>query len=99
MLTSPFDPESQLINTKPMIKNKLKEFLSELKKFKVQAVLILDYKKRNDLKIFHSSTKLTASDSDIDEAFKSMHQSIMANINNYDCEYWIVLDVIIKHSV
>ena len=94
-----FDPESQLINTKPMIKNKLKEFLSELKKFKVQAVLILDYKKRNDLKIFHSSTKLTASDSDIDEAFKSMHQSIMANIDNYDCEYWIALDVIIKHSV
>ena len=30
-----FDPELQLINTKPTIKNKLKEFLSELKKFKV----------------------------------------------------------------
>ena len=30
-----FDPELQLINTKPMIKNKLKELLSELKKFKV----------------------------------------------------------------
>ena len=28
------DPELQLINTKPMIKNKLKEFLSKLKKFK-----------------------------------------------------------------
>ena len=26
-----FDPELQLINTKPMIKNKLKEFLSEFK--------------------------------------------------------------------
>ena len=29
-----FDPELQLINTKPMIKNKLKELLSELKKFR-----------------------------------------------------------------
>ena len=29
-----FDTELQLINTKPMIKNKLKEFQSELKKFK-----------------------------------------------------------------
>ena len=30
-----FDPELQLIHTKPMIKNKLKELLSELKIFKV----------------------------------------------------------------
>ena len=48
-----FNAELQLINTKPMIKNKLKEMLSELKKFKVQAILILNYKKRNDAKIFH----------------------------------------------
>ena len=72
-----FDPELQLINTKPIMKNKLKELLSELQKFKVQIILVLDYKKRNDRKIFHSSTKLIASDSDIDEAFKSMYQSIM----------------------
>ena len=30
-----FDPELQLINTKPVIKNKLQELLSEFKKFKV----------------------------------------------------------------
>ena len=54
-----FDPELQLINTKPMIKNKLKELSSELKKLKVQTILVLDYKKRNDYNIFHSSTKLT----------------------------------------
>ena len=36
-----FDPELQLINTKPEIKNKLKELLSELKKFIVQTVLVL----------------------------------------------------------
>ena len=71
-----FDPELQLTNVKPMIKNKLKELLSELEKFKVQTILVLKYKKRNDCKIFYSCTKLIASDSDIDEAFKFMHQSI-----------------------
>ena len=77
-----FDPELQLINTKPIIKNKLRKFLSELKKFKVQSILVLEYKKRNDHKILHSSAKLTVSDSDIDEAFKSMYQSIMTKIKN-----------------
>ena len=33
-----FDPELQLNNTKPMIRNKLKELLSELKKFKAETV-------------------------------------------------------------
>ena len=37
-------------------------------------------------------------DSDIDEAFKSMHQSIRTKTKNYAYEDWIVLDVIIKHS-
>ena len=41
------------------------------------------YKKRNEHKIFHSSTKLIDSDSDIDEVFESMHQSIMTKIKNY----------------
>ena len=31
---NPFDPELQLINTKPMIKNKLRELFSELKSLK-----------------------------------------------------------------
>ena len=75
-----FDPELQLINTKPMTKNKLTELLSELKKFKVQTILALNYKKRNDCKIFHSSAELIASDSGIDEEFKSMHQSITTKI-------------------
>ena len=86
------------INTKPMIRNKLKELLYELKKFKVQTILVLDYKKRNDRKVFHSSAKLIASDSDIDEAFESMHQSIMTKTKNCACKDWIVLNVIIEHS-
>ena len=58
-----------------MIKSKLKELLSDLKKFKVQTILALNYKKRNNHKIFHSFTKLIASNSDIDKALKhaSMH--------------------------
>ena len=48
-----FDLELQLINTKPMIKSKLKELLSELKKPKVQTILFLEYKKRIGCKIFH----------------------------------------------
>ena len=94
-----FDPELQLVNTKPIIKYKLKELLNELKKFKVLTILVLDYKKRNNRKIFHSSTKLITSDLDINEAFEYMYQSIMTKIKNYTFEDWIVLDVIIKHSI
>ena len=54
--------------------------------FKVQTILFLDYKKRNDRKIFHSSVKLIASDSDIEKAFKSMHQSITTKIKIYASE-------------
>ena len=40
-----FDPELQLIKIKPMVKNKFKKLLSELKRLKVQTVLVLGYKK------------------------------------------------------
>ena len=71
-----------------MIKKKLKELLSELKKFKVQKILVLNYKKRNDRKIFDSSAKLIASDSNTDKAFKSMHQSIMTKkLDCLGCNY------------
>ena len=92
-----FDPELQLINSKSMIKNKLKELFSELKKFKVESILVLEYKKRNDCKIFHLSAKLIASDSNTDEAFKSMHQNIITKIQNSASEDW-VFETIIKHS-
>ena len=65
-----------------MIKNKLKELLSELKKFKVQTILILKYKKRIDRKMFDSNAKLIASDSDIDKGFKYICQSTMTKIKN-----------------
>ena len=81
-----------------MIKSKLKELLRELKKFKVQTILVFDYTEKDNHKISHSRAKLIASDSDIDQAFKSMHQSIMTKIKNYASEDCIVFDVIIKHS-
>ena len=70
-----------------------------MKKFKVQAILFLDFKKRNDHKILYSNANLIASDSDIDEAFKSMHQNIMTKIKSYASEDYIVFGVIIKHGI
>ena len=90
-----FDPELQLLNTKSMIKNKLKELLAELKKFQVQTILGLDYKKENAQKTFHPSPKLTASDSGNDQTFKFIHQSVMIKIKNYACKDRFALDVII----
>ena len=84
-----------MISTKPVIKNKLKGLFHKLKKFKVQIVLVLDYKKRNDSQIFYLCTKLIASDLHIDEAYKSMHQSITKKIK----DDYIALDSIIKHSI
>ena len=72
--------------------------LSKLKKFKVQSLLVSEYKKRNHHKIFNSSPKLAASDSDIDEAFKFMHQSIMTKIKTSASEDWVVKTTV-KHSI
>ena len=82
-----------------MIKNKFKKLLRELENFKIQTIFVLDYKKRHDRKTVRSSSKLIASDSDFDEPFKSMHQSIMTKIKNYACKNWNDLDVIIKHNI
>ena len=70
-----------------------------MEELKVQTILVLDYKERNVRIIFHSSDKLIASDSGIDEAYISMYQSIMTKIKNYTLKDWFVLHVIIKHSI
>ena len=61
-----------------MIKSKLKELAGELKKFKVQAILVIDYKERNNRKMNFSFDF----DSDIVETLKFMHQNIMTKIKN-----------------
>ena len=55
--------------------------------------------KRNYCKIFQLSVKRTVGDSDTDEAFISMHQSIMTKIKKYASEDWIVLHVIMEYSI
>ena len=82
-----------------MIKNKLKELQGDSKKLKVQTVLVFDYKKRNDRKIFHSSTKPITSNSEVDEAFISVHQSNITKIKNYASKDWVVLYLLIKHII
>ena len=42
-----FDTELELVNTKQMIKNKLKELIIELKKYKVRAILVSAYKMKH----------------------------------------------------
>ena len=68
-------------------------------KFSISSILVLEHKKRNDHKITHPKAKLIVSESDIQEAFKSMHQSIMTKIKSHASEDWVVLDVIIKHII
>ena len=62
-------------------------------------MLALDFKKRNNCKILHSSANLRVNNSDIVEAFKYMHKSIMTEIKMYTCEDYIFLDVNINHSI
>ena len=61
-----------------------------MKNFKSQWTLFLDCKKRNSHKIFYLTAKLIASDSDIDEVFKLIYQSIITKLKNYASEYWII---------
>ena len=89
-----------LINTKIIIKNKLKDFLGESKKIKVQTFLVLEYKdgQQSMQNIFHSSPKLIVNNSDIDKALASMHQSIMTKIKNFVSEDWNV-KTIVEHAI
>ena len=49
-------------------------------------------------KIFHSSAKLIANDSEIDKVFGSFHQSVMTRIKCFVSEDWFV-KTIVKHSI
>ena len=54
--------------------------------------------------MFHVSAKLIASYSDIDKAFESMHQSIMAKKKkkkkkNCDREDWVVIETVVKDNI
>ena len=73
--------------------------LSKFKKFNVQTVYVLAYKKRNACKIFYLCTELITSYSDIDKEFIFMNEGNVTKIKNYAYEDWIILDVVINHSI
>ena len=86
-----------MVNTKPVITNKIGDLLGKLEKFKAQIILVLYHKKIEDhksmRKIFHSSVKLISEDSNIDKAFRSMHQSVMTKVKSSVGKNWIVKDI------
>lgn len=82
-----------------MINSKFKESLSELEKFKNQAIFILEYKKRNYPKVLHWSAKLIVLDSDIDEPVKSLDQSISTKIKTSAIGNWIINEATVKHNI
>ena len=53
---------------------------------KIQLTLILEYKRISDHRsihrIFHLNTKLIMNELEMDEAFKSIHQSVITKIGN-----------------
>ena len=71
-----------------LLVKKIKRLVKWVEKFKSESILALKYKERNDHKMVHSSANLIASDSDIDETFKPMHQSIMTKVKNSAGKYW-----------
>ena len=83
-----FHLELQMIKTKPEFKNKLTGLLTELKKFKFQAVLVLDCKKKTSNLSFKQH---------LNEAFKKMKR--LKKIKNDALQDYIVLHAIIKYSI
>ena len=72
-----------------------------LNELKSQIILVLQYKKRNDKKIFHSYNKLITIDSEslADESFNLRIKALWIKVKNYASKDWILLDVIIKYSI
>ena len=67
--------------------------------FKLQTILILQYTKKNNPQTFQTSVKLIASDSNIHETFKSMHQSILRKNKNSASQDWMVIEIIVKYGI
>ena len=74
--------------------------LGGLKKFKVQTILVSEFKKIDDhkviCKIFLFITNLNVNDSDIDKAFRSMHQSIITKIKKFSL---LIVKTIVEHNI
>ena len=102
-----FNPELQLKDTESAIKGKLIELLSQLRGFKFVTTLVLVFKKieskdKTKYDNFYSSSKaeIIINESDIDNVFKSIHTTIIANIQKSlgIGSGWIT-DSVIDHNI
>ena len=89
-----FDAELQLINTEPVIKNKFKKLLSELKKFKVKTVLVLEMIVKSSIQVLNLLLVIQTLVNILIHASEHYEKN-----KNYASEDWNVLDVISKHSI
>ena len=85
-----FNLELQLKNNESANKNKLIDFLSELKGLKFVITLVLDFKKiPSDDKTLYSRFYLNSkaekniNESDINDVFKSIYTTVLSNIQKY----------------
>ena len=84
-----FNPELRLKDTESIIKNKLKDSLSELRGFKFLTTLVLEFKKiesddatKCSTFYLNSRAQRIINESDIDYAFESIYSTIISNIQN-----------------
>ena len=101
------NPELQLKNTESSIRNKLIEFLSELKDFKFVATLAFGFKKienynKQNLAPFIQTQKAETiiNEIDIDDVFESIYTTIISNIQKLlrKISGWII-DSVIDHNI
>ena len=85
-----FNPELQLKDTESAIKNKLIELLSESRGFRFMTTLVLVFKKiesedKTKYDNFYSSSKaeIIINESYIENVFKSIYTTIIANIQKF----------------
>ena len=88
-----FNPEKQLENTEPAITKKIKNLLNELRGYKFNMILALNFKKsksKDETKFctFHSNSKAERIilDADIDSIFELILSTVMTKIQNYQPE-------------
>ena len=85
-----FNPELQLKETESSIRNKLIDFLTGLKGFKLMTTFILEFRKieiDNKIKYntFYSNSKaeIFINEKDTDNVFESVYTTLISNIQKY----------------
>ena len=95
-ILNPFNPQLELINVKSLVQKKIYIYIFVRRAENAQNSVLFNFRvqkigdRRSILTIFRLNSKLIWNDLEIDEAFKSMHQSVIKKIWNLDIEEWIV---------